>query len=124
MRLPITAAALFIAMGATAYADNVGSAPAFSAGQTVAVCFYSNVGPSALTFTSSFIYAEPGGPLTEVSETCNGNLAGFARCRTVANVPSNAAVWCRAVVSKKSNLRGRLEIRNASGVTLTSEVSR
>jgi hypothetical protein len=42
----------------------------------------------------------------------------------VANVPSNAAVWCRAVVDSKKNLRGRLEIRNGSGVTLTSQESR
>jgi hypothetical protein len=120
----MVSAALFIAMGATAYAADVGSAPSFSAGQTVAVCFYSNIGTAAINVSSSSIFAEPGGTLSEVSETCGGTLSGLARCRTVANVPSNAAVWCRAVVDNKKNLRGRLEIRNGSGVTLTTDESR
>jgi hypothetical protein len=123
MRLPVIAAAMVVAMGATAHADVIGSAPAFASGQTVAVCYYSNIGTAAVNFTDSVIIAEPGVVLPEASEFCGGSI-GPGRCRTVANVPGNAAVWCRAVVDNKRNLRGRLEIRNASNVTLTAQEAR
>jgi hypothetical protein len=113
------AAAMFVAMGASAHADVIGSAPAFASGQTVAVCYYANLGNTNVTFTDSSIYVEPDTQLAEVSEFCSGPLP-FGRCRTVANVPAGA-VWCRAVVDSKKNIRGRLELRNAAGATLTSE---
>jgi hypothetical protein len=125
MRSTITAAAAMVAgMTAAAHAVTIGSAPAFAAGQTVAVCYYSNLGPGSVTFNSSFIFAEPGVILAEASEFCGGVIPQGARCRTVANVPNNAALWCRADVSAKANLRGRLEIRGGSGATLTSETAR
>jgi hypothetical protein len=122
MRFTIFAAAMLVSMG-TAHAAVVGSAPAFSGGQAVAVCYYSNLSNTPINFSESLVLGEPGTALPEASETCAGPILG--RCRTVANIGTGTgAVWCRAVVNDKKNIRGRLEIRNASGVTLTSEEAR
>lgn len=131
MRSTIAAAVIFAAMGAAAQAEVIGSAPAFGGPtQAVAVCYYSNLGNGPINFSSSRIYAEssqasaPGVVLAPVSQTCGGTLGKARSCQTVANLQANKSVWCRAVVDKKANLRGRLEIKNSSGVVLTSEEAR
>ncbi len=124
MRSTIAAAVIVAAMGTAAQADTIGSAPAHGGvGQTVAVCYYANHGPSSVNFASSVILQEPGVALAEVSESCGGALGGGGqRCRTVANITNaGAALWCRAIVNNKAAMRGRLEIRNGSGVVLTSQ---
>ena len=126
MRTIIAAAAIVVGMGAPAHADVMGSAPAFGGPtQNLVVCYYSNIGNSAVTFTSSVILVEPGNPVSEASEFCGGSIPAGGRCRTVSNaIVTNGAHWCRAVVSNRALLRGRMEVRNSSSVVLTSEAIR
>ena len=109
------------------HAEVIISPPAFGGGpnQAIAVCYYSNLGTTAVTFNSSQIFVEPGNALPEASELCGGAEVAGGRCRTVANnIPNNLAIWCRADVSSRLNVRGRLEIRTNFGVVLTSEEAR
>ena len=98
MRSTTIATVLVAAMGTAAQADLICSAPAHGGvGQTVAVCYYSNLGNATVTFTASQIFQEPATPLAEASEFCGGAVPGGQRCRTVANITSaGAALWCRA----------------------------
>lgn len=123
MRSMVIAAVTAVGMATAAQADVITSAPAFggTTSQSVAICYYSNLG-GAVTFNSSQIFAEPGNALPEASELCGGVEPANSRCRTVAeNIPNNVAIWCRADVGNKKNIRGRLELRSASGAVLTSE---
>jgi hypothetical protein len=107
-----------------AQAEVITSAPAFggTASQSVAAWYYSNLGKTGVTFNSSRFLFEPGNALPESSELCGGVEAANSRCRTVAdNIPNNPAIWCRADVSNKKNISGRLELRSSSGAVLTSE---
>ena len=126
MRSILAAAAMVLTMGAAADAAIVGSGPAFGNGQTVAVCYYSNLGATtSVTFSSATIHKEFQPAIPEVLDNCT-TVFQQASCRVVANLgASDAGVahWCRAVVDNKANLRGRLEIRNGSTV-LTSETIR
>ena len=61
MRSIFAAAAMVLTMGAAADAEIVGSGPAFGNGQTVAVCYYSNLGAYFITFSSATIHREPHG---------------------------------------------------------------
>ena len=125
MRSILAAAAMVLTMGAAADAEIVGSAPAFGNGQTVAVCYYSNLGATSVTFSSATIHREPQPAIPEVVDNCT-TLFPQASCRVGANLGASdagLAHWCRAVVNNKANLRGRLEIRNGSTV-LTSETIR
>ncbi len=123
MRTILAAAAIVVGMGTVADAATVGSAPAYGGPtQSVAVCYYSNIGASAVTFSSSIILVEPGNAVAEASEFCGGAIAAGGRCRTVSGtLATNAAHWCRAVVDSKASLRGRMEIRDSSGNVLSSE---
>jgi len=125
MRSILAAAAMVLAMGAAADAEIVGSGPAFGNGQTVAVCYYSNLGTTSVTFSSATIHREPQPAIPEVVDNCT-TLFPQASCRVGANLGASdagLAHWCCAVVNNKANLRGRLEIRNGSTV-LTSETIR
>jgi hypothetical protein len=125
MRSILAAAAMVLAMGAAADATIVGSGPAFANGQTVAVCYYSNLGTTSVTFSSATIHRESQPAIPEDTDNCT-TVFPRASCRVVASLgASDAGVahWCRAVVDNKANLRGRLEIRNGPTV-LTSETIR
>jgi hypothetical protein len=125
MRSILAAAVMVLTMGAAADAAIVGSGPAFGNGQTVAVCYYSNLGTTSVTFSSATIHKEFQPAIPEVLDNCT-TVFQQASCRVVANLgASDAGVahWCRAVVDNKANLRGRLEIRNGLTV-LTSETIR
>jgi hypothetical protein len=123
MRTILAAAALLVGMAATAHADIMGSAPAFGGPtQNVLVCYYSNIGNSSVTFSSSSILAEPAIAVGEASEFCGGAIGAGQRCRTVSvTLLTDRAYWCRAVVSAKAGIRGRAEFRNSSGTILTSQ---
>ena len=123
MRTILAAAVIFVGMGTATQAAIVGSAPAYGgSSQNVVVCYYSNIGAAAVVFSSSVIRVEPGNAVTEVSEFCVGSIPAGGRCRTVSiSGILNAAHWCRADVSDKAPLRGRMEIRNSSGTVLSSE---
>lgn len=123
MRTFLAAAAMVITMGSAANAANVGSAPAYGGPtQSVVVCYYLNVGNSSIAFNSSRIFIEPGDPVGEANEFCIGLMGPGQRCRTVSvTIANNAAHWCRANVSNKDSLRGRMEIRDSTGNVLTSE---
>jgi hypothetical protein len=121
----VLAAAMIVMTGAAAHAAIVGSGPAFGNGQTVAVCYYSNLGTTSVTFSSATIHKEFQPAIPEVTDNCT-TVVQQASCRVVANLGASeagVAHWCRAVVDSKTNLRGRLEIRNGSTV-LTSETIR
>jgi hypothetical protein len=121
--LCLSAAAMLLGMGTSASADVMGSAPAYGgSSQNAIVCYYSNVGNTSVTFTSSSILVEPGNFVAEVSEFCAGSLPPNGRCRTVSVSPIlNGAHWCRAVVSAKGALRGRMEIRSSTNAVLSSQ---
>jgi hypothetical protein len=125
MRSILAAAAMVLTMGAAADAEIVGSGPAFGNGQTVAVCYYSNLGAYFITFSSATIHREPQPAIPEVTDNCT-TVPPQSSCRVAANLggsDAGLAHWCRAVVNNKANLRGRLEIRNGLTV-LTSETIR
>ena len=93
MRTFIAAAVIFVGLGATAHAQQVmGSAPTFGGPtQNLVVCYYSNIGSSAVTFLSSVILVEPGNSVSEASEFCGGSIPAGGRCRTVSNASSPTA---------------------------------
>ena len=91
--------------------------------QAVAVCYISNLGNTSVSFTSARIYKEFGVAVPLVTSNC-GTLTSQASCRYVANIANSVAHWCRADVSSKGNLRGRLEIRNGSAQVLSTESMR
>ncbi len=128
MRNFIVAATIIAGMGTAAHAAEVGSAPAYGgSSQDAVVCYYSNVGNTPITFTSSVIMSEAnaGTPIAEVSEFCSNGivLPAGQRCRTVSvSSIANAAHWCKATVSNKAGLRGRMEVRSSGGAVLTSQV--
>lgn len=124
MRSTLVAATMVVlAMGAAAQADTVGSAPAYGGPtQATVVCYYSTYGSNPVNFFGSQILLEPGNPVAESSDTCNGSVPAGSRCRTVADgINPNGAHWCRATLNNKNLIRGRMEIRNSSGAVLTSE---
>ena len=107
MRSVIVAAVMATGMVTAAQADIITSAPAYggTTSQSVAVCYYSNLGSTGITYNSSQIFVEPGNALPEVSEFCTSE-PGNSSCRTVAQgIPNNLAIWCRANVSDKRNVR-------------------
>ena len=117
-------ALILMAMGATAQAELFGSAPSYGGpSQTVAVCYFSNLGSSAVSFSSTRIYKEFGVTVSVPINNCS-TLGSQASCRYVANIANSVAHWCRADVSSKSNLRGRIEIRDSSNTILTTEAMR
>jgi hypothetical protein len=120
VRVLVSAAALFLGMAAPVYADEIGSAPAFSAGQKVGFCYYSNVGGGTVTFSSARVYREGGLLVPEATDDCN-SLPANRSCRVGFNITAATAHWCAATVNNTANLRGRFEIRNTAGVVLTSE---
>jgi hypothetical protein len=125
MRSILAAAAMVLTMGAAADAATVGSGPAFGNGQTVAVCYYSNLGSTFITFSSATIHREPQPAIPEDTDNCT-SVPPQSSCRLAASLGASdagLAHWCRAVVDNKANLRGRLEIRNGYTV-LTSETIR
>lgn len=123
MRSILISGTIILSVATAAQADIVGSAPAFGeSSQTVAVCYYVNGGGGSVTFNSSQIFAEPNTPVAEASETCAGAFGPNARCRTVASIANNVAHWCRADVSNKRAIRGRLEIRSSFGINATEKV--
>lgn len=122
MRSMIIAAAAVSGLATGAHADIIGSAPAFGGqSQAVAICYYNQAGTRSITFNSSQIFVEPGQALGKSSDDCSRAITPAARCRTVANIPNNAAVWCRAEVSNGRSIRGRLEIRSSGGSVLTTQ---
>ncbi len=124
MRTILAAAAVLASLGTSAQAVTMGSAPAYGGPtQSVVVCYYSNIGSLAVTFSSSVVLVEPGVPVAEASEFCGGNIPGGGRCRTVSisGINTGGAHWCTAVVSSKATLRGRMEIRNSSGTVLSTQ---
>ena len=82
-----------------------------------------NLGASTVSFTSARIYKEFGVTVPLATTNCS-SLGGLASCRYVANIANGVAHWCRADVSSRANLRGRLEIRNGASGVLTSETMR
>lgn len=126
MRSTLAAVLIVVGMAPAAQAAFfIASPPAFGGGtnQSIAVCYYSNIGNSTVAFDSSQIFVEDGVSLAVTSDTCyRSSVPPNSRCRTVAeNIPNNRAVWCRARVSDQQYVRGRLEIRTNFGVVLTSE---
>ena len=108
----------------TAQAEIFGSAPSYGGpAQTVAVCYISNLGGSSVTFSSARVYKEFGVSVPLVTSNC-GTLGPQASCRYVASIINSVAHWCRADVSSKANLRGRLELRNSSAQVLSTEAMR
>lgn len=127
MRSFAAGALILMTMGTTAQAELFGSAPAYGGPtQVVALCYISNLSSSAVSFTSARIYKEFGAPLGATDLVANNcsTLGSQASCRYVYRIINSAAHWCRADVSSKANLRGRLEIRNGSAGVLTSETMR
>jgi hypothetical protein len=127
LRTLLTAAVIIAAIATSARAAEVGSGPAYGGPtQDVVVCYYSNVGTTAITFSNSVVMSEAsaGTAIAEVSEFCNNGTVVPAgqRCRTVSvSGIANLAHWCKATVSSKAGLRGRMEVRNSSGTVLTSQ---
>ena len=116
--------AVLLSSAASANAELFGSAPGYGGPtQAVAVCYISNLGNTSVTFTSARIYKEFGVTVPLGTSNC-GTLTSQASCRYVANIASSVAHWCRADVSSKGNLRGRLEIRNGSAQVLSTESMR
>jgi hypothetical protein len=58
-----------------------------------------------------------------IRNTC-ATLAPRRSCQLYANAAFNLAYSCRAVVSSKANLSGRLEVRASTGELLASEMMR
>ena len=88
MRSILAAAAMVLTMGAAADAAIVGSGPAFGNGQTVAVCYYSNLGTTSVTFSSATIHKEFQPAIPEVLDNCTTD-----EHRQSANLISGAGVW-------------------------------
>jgi len=122
MRSTLAVFAVIFGMGTAAQADTMLTAPAYGGpAQKVAVCYYSFYAPT--TISNSYILVEPGNAVAETSELCGGQEISGRRCRTVANIANNLAHWCLVVMNNKTAVRGRLEIRDASGNVLTSETA-
>jgi hypothetical protein len=110
-------------MGTAAHADVVGSAPAFGgATQAAVVCTYSNLSRNDVNIVSSVILEHPGVKVPEQAEDCTGAIPAGGWCRTFANaIKPSHAYWCRANFANKKPIRGRMELRDSSGVVLTAE---
>ena len=89
--------------------------------QVTAVCYLFNAGTTGVVITSIAIYDEVGNAYPVVSNNCSGSLAMHRSCRTVAHIFDGIPYACRAVASITSNLRGNLELRDASGYVLNSQ---
>jgi len=112
---------LGIGMGTVAQAAEILGAGAAYGGpsQMTGVCYLFNAGSSDVIVSSILIYDKVGNPYTALSNNC-ATLKPKRACRTVARIFDGIAYSCRALVSLKANVRGELELRSSTGVTLTN----
>jgi|tagenome__1003787_1003787.scaffolds.fasta_scaffold20016246_2 hypothetical protein len=126
MRAILAGVVILTGLSGAARAAIIGSGPAHGGNtQSVAVCYIFNQGRIPITVSSIQIIAESVGILGVVSNDCSLTfpLISGEICRTVSNISPRFVLACRATVSK-GTARGRLEIRDAAGNTLTSETLR
>lgn len=89
-------------------------------GQRVAVCYFFNAGTSAVTITNPRITGINGSSATLTVNQCSGHALGvFTTCGIAANVSNSTVYACKASVTpSKRDVRGILEMRDATGVTI------
>jgi hypothetical protein len=124
MRSLIAGSLILIGLGSVAQAEVLASAGAY-AGPTgvTALCYFTNTGGSWIYPTSVTIYREPNVVVPQLTSNC-GTLPPNSTCRAYSSITVIANHWCKMVVPSKAALRGRMEIRNSSGVVLSSETMR
>jgi hypothetical protein len=88
------------------------------------VCYLFNAGSTSVNISPIKIYDEVANPYAVNTNNCTSPgpkpLPPNRSCRTVSRIFNATAYSCKAMVANKANLRGRLEIRNPSGVVLTA----
>jgi hypothetical protein len=121
MRSTLAAVFFLIGWGSVAQADILAGGAAYGGPtQYTGVCYLYNAGGGSVTVSSIHIYDEVGNAYITLSDSCTTILAGRT-CRTVSRIFDGNAYSCKAVVSSKANVRGRLELRKSDGTYLTHQ---
>jgi hypothetical protein len=113
--------AVLLGNGLMAYADTLGAVMWGGPTQAKVVCTFFNGGSGTVDIQSLGIYGGNGVPANIAVNTCGANLAPFKTCYFFANVPVSGTNACNVILSPSgADIRGEMQVQNASGVVINS----
>ena len=120
MRLELVAAAIWLGIGSAHAAELAGGPIDGGFNQRTAVCYFFNAGTAAVTLANPRILNLNGSAVSlTVNECAGGTLGVFKSCGIAATVSNSTIYSCKVTVTpSKQNVRGILDTRTSSQVTL------